>query len=481
MARIRATDQTVLRNFYINISRLKHLVMFLALLVATPSWAQDGADEAKARLDGIKILENNQLPLLDNRFRIDSEVKEITLLFFRERGTPPVILVRPDGSKMYATMAITGQADWFDEPTYDLIRIKNPMPGPWQAVGQLAEGSKVLIITDFELNVDDLPQILIQGETIKLTGYVSNNGEPIKARNFKDVINLDVDFVSTNDEAYTNFGAGVVEVTSFVDDGKGYDERPRDGVFTGEFVLSFPAGQWIPKYHVQTPLMTRELEHDPVIVHPNPVQMSIETTEDPNGFHVLTIDVVGDYIKPESVVFQGKIFYPNQEVQSFSITENIAESRKFNVINYDYGIYRIEISAFGENANGREFMLAIPDFTFAIDPPPIEETRDPRLQYDADGNPIIETPPEDLEPEPEPVDYTGLIIAAVFGNLFIILLAFLLVRKFVHGKNILPAMNFSMPSFSFLKRKRKDDDEEDEKADSGKKSSDGEFEDLTLD
>lgn len=322
-----------------------------------------------------------------------------------------------------------------------------------------------------------MPEILIQGETIKLTGYVSNNGEPITARDFKDVINLDVDFVSTNDEAYTNFGAGVVEVTSFVDDGKGYDERPRDGVFTGEFVLSFPAGKWIPKYHVQTPLMTRELEHDPVIVHPNPVQMSIETTKEPDGFHVLTIDVVGDYVKPESVVFQGKIFYPNQEVQSFSITENVVGSRKFNVINYDFGIYRIEISAFGENANGREFMLDIPDFSFTIDPPPVEETRDPRLKYDADGNPIIETPAE--EPEPEPVDYTGLIIAAVFGNLLIVLIAFLAVRKFVHGKNILPKMSFSMPNFSFLKRKSKD--EEDEKSEETKKSSDGEFEDLTLD
>lgn len=474
MARVRAVIHTVCKTFYSSHQWIIAPLVLLALFIGAPLWA---ANEAPTRLDGVRIIENNQLPLLNNRFRIDSEVKEITLLFFRERGTPPVILVRPNGSKMYATMAITGQADWFDEPTYDLIRIKQPMPGPWQAVGTLSEGSKVLIITDFELNVDDLPEILIQGETIKLTGYVSNNGEPITARDFKDVINLDVDFVSTNDEAYTNFGAGVVEVTSFVDDGKGYDERPRDGVFTGEFVLSFPAGKWIPKYHVQTPLMTRELEHDPVIVHPNPVQMSIETTKEPDGFHVLTIDVVGDYVKPESVVFQGKIFYPNQEVQSFSITENVVGSRKFNVINYDFGIYRIEISAFGENANGREFMLDIPDFSFTIDPPPVEETRDPRLKYDADGNPIIETPAE--EPEPEPVDYTGLIIAAVFGNLLIVLIAFLAVRKFVHGKNILPKMSFSMPNFSFLKRKSKD--EEDEKSEETKKSSDGEFEDLTLD
>ncbi|MCJ8270273.1 MAG: TIGR03503 family protein, partial [Psychrosphaera sp.] len=348
--------------------RFSWMTTAFLLLCAPLSWIALGAANdvvPDSRTDGINIIDNNQLPLLDNRFRIDHEVKEITLLFFRRSGSPPVILVRPDGSKMYATMAVTGEADWFDETTYDLIRIKNPMPGPWQAIGDLSEGSKVLIITDFELNVDDLPEILIQGETIKLTGYVTNNGEPIRARNFKDVITLEVDFVSTNNKQYTNFGAGVVQVTRFVDNGLGFDERPKDGIFTGEFVLKFASGEWIPKYHIHTPLMTRELEHDPILINPNPVNVSVITTDIPDEFHQLVINIEGDYVKKESMIFQGKIYYPNQEVQSFSITENIAEARIFNVINYDFGIYRVTMSAFGENTNGREFMLEIPDFSLS--------------------------------------------------------------------------------------------------------------------
>ena len=42
--------------------------------------------------------EQNEIPLLDNRFRIDSQLDEITLLFFRKPGSPAVILVRPMAS-----------------------------------------------------------------------------------------------------------------------------------------------------------------------------------------------------------------------------------------------------------------------------------------------------------------------------------------------------------------------------------------------
>ena len=42
----------------------------------------------------------NQIPYFDNRFHIDAMLEEITLLFYRKSGTPPIILVRPDGSKL---------------------------------------------------------------------------------------------------------------------------------------------------------------------------------------------------------------------------------------------------------------------------------------------------------------------------------------------------------------------------------------------
>lgn len=465
----------------------------LALLMSVimPAYAAQATQEPgvaerlqQVRQDGIAVLDNNQIPLLNNRFRVDHEVKEITLLFFRKQGTPPVILVKPDGSKMYATLAVIGEAEWFDEKTYDLIRIKNPMPGPWQAIGQLSEGSKVLIVTDFELNVDPLPEILIQGETIKLTGYFTNNDVPIRAANFRDVVTLNVDFISTNNKQYTNFGAGIQQVTRFKDDGKVFDERPGDGIFTGEFQLNFPSGEWIPKYYINTPLMTRELENDPIIIQPNPIQMSVEKTDKADEFHKLKIDIVGDYVKPETMIFQGKVHYPNQDVQSFSITDSIKEARIFNIINYDYGLYRVTMSGFGENANGREFMLDIPEYSFSIDPPPVEETGIPADGMAADGSPLDAQMDMFEELPPEPVDNTGTIIVIVVICLSMLLFGWLFIKLFIHGNgiNFKPNFNFAMPKFSF-KRKKKEESTEEE-GESGKRdkiqSEDDDILDLSL-
>ena len=45
-----------------------------------------------------EVFAPSDIPLLDNRFRIDYGVKEITFIIKRKPGTPSVILVRPDGN-----------------------------------------------------------------------------------------------------------------------------------------------------------------------------------------------------------------------------------------------------------------------------------------------------------------------------------------------------------------------------------------------
>ena len=59
--------------------------------------------EPPAKLDVINDPMANRLPIEGQRFRIDDKIKQITLLFFRERGSAPLILIKPDGSKWYET------------------------------------------------------------------------------------------------------------------------------------------------------------------------------------------------------------------------------------------------------------------------------------------------------------------------------------------------------------------------------------------
>lgn len=366
------------------------LIYLLMLCISMPVLAQQAAGTEttdQQGLDdptGLSVLPDlpakNQIPLFDNRFRIDYEVEEITMVFFRKRGSASVILVQPDGSKINVINAEDKGVQWYDDQTYDLIKIKKPTPGPWQALGQILPESKIMVLTDIELKVDPLPDHLMAGETIKVTATLTNGGKAIVAKDFRDLLRLDVLFLSTNNADYDNFGAGVVELTSLADDGRNFDERPRDGVFTGEFKLDMKPGQWQPKFVVKTPLYTREVVQDAMILHKSPISYEIAQATKAEDLHWLTFKVTDPLINPKSVALQGKVRFPNNEIQSYTLGESADIDKKLKIVNYASGTYTIESTLFAQTMAGRDVVIALPPASFVaevVEPEPVAEAVEP--------------------------------------------------------------------------------------------------------
>ncbi len=117
-------------------------------------------------------------------------------------------------------------------------------------------------------------------------------------------------FISSNNAEYENFGAGVIELTTFADDGRNFDEKPRDGIFTGEFKLDMKPGQWQPKFIVKTPLYTREVVQEPVIVHKSPISFEVAQATKAEDLHWLTFKVTDPVINPKSVALARKSSFP---------------------------------------------------------------------------------------------------------------------------------------------------------------------------
>ncbi|WP_206486352.1 TIGR03503 family protein [Thalassotalea sp. G2M2-11] len=309
----------------------------------------------------------NQIPFFDNRFHIDAQLEEVTLVFYRNRGSQPVILVRPDGSKLKINTVPKDKVKWFDDQTFDMIQIKRPMPGPWQAVGDILPNSKIMLVTDVRLEVEPLAEILLSGETLKVEAQIYNSEKVIDDPLFNDVIELDIDFYSTNNSSYDNFGAEPIDIGAFRDDGYDLDEYARDSLFTAEFTLDFAPGEWIPIYRVKMPMATRELRQKPVIVHSNPVSLVIETSKDGESEHRLLINIDDSYVDADSLIFQGKVTFPDRQSEPFAIMEGKGKQR-IKMIRYtEGGIHRIRLNAFGKTKNGREFRLVVPDFTFNVE------------------------------------------------------------------------------------------------------------------
>lgn len=427
--------------------------------------------------EALKVIQRdageNEVKLFNNRFRIDHKVDEITLLFFRKRGSSPVILIRPDGSKMYATQGVTGEIEWYDDLTYDIIKIEKPMPGPWQAVGDILPESKIFVLSEIELHVDPLPELMFKGETIKLTGKLTNGGAPITSGHFRDVVTLDVDFVSTNNSEYKNFGAKTVRVAEFKDDGKGFDEYPGDAVFTGEFKLNFASGQWRPEFYLITPLVERRLVDESVMVEEAPFTYELELAKEQKSEHVLKIKIDNTQVDPNTVLFQGKIFYPNNEEQAFSIDANDTANREIRLINYDWGNYSVELSAFGTNINGREFMTTLENYTFSIEPPIEEEEQKSEiipltqsdLKLDEINSELIE------QQQASEIETSKLISIIILGNVVILILGGVFFRLVVQKKPLFK-FNFKFKSKKSTAEEEFSFDDSNEKSKNGRKSND---------
>lgn len=357
---------------------IKALVICFCIVIAgaglsSQSFAQDAKDPVIVDTTPLEELGDryyNSIKLLQNRFRIDYKVDEITMVFFREFGSQPIVLVRPDGSKIFVKEQGDADVEWYDAPTFDMIKIFKPMPGPWQAVGQILPGSRVMVVSDIQLETKPLPDIIFSGEILKQTAYLTNGGSPINYNEFRDVVELAMEFHSTNNPNYENFGAESEMIAVFEDNGKGMDEAPLDGTFTGQFNLRIAPGEWKPIFTVKTPMFTREREAKNVILLKNPISINHELDEgNEKGYHLLMVDAERDKVDIRSLLIDGKVRFPNGDVQNFSITQVSSDARTHEIINYEYGVFRVKLTAYGNTTDGRDFILDVPEYTFVFDEP----------------------------------------------------------------------------------------------------------------
>ena len=361
---------------------IKSLVFCLFFLILIPSTFAQESENVEDIKQVEEIAKNNidfhqsdnvtnEIPYFDNRFRIDAELEEITLIFFRLRGSTPIILVQPDGKKIRVNDYDRETVKWHDDRTFDMIKITKPMPGPWQAIGDILPESKILVVSEVRIEVDPLPEIVLSGETLKVVGKLYNGNYSIDIPHFSDVVTLDVNFFSTNNSAYDNFGADALKLTSFRDDGHDLDEYAGDSLYTGEFVLDFPSGEWQPVFVIKLPMITRELRQNPILLQKSPISLSVETSEMEGKPHRLQLTIDPTNVDPSSLVFQGKITFPDKQIHPFSIMENEkSEDPQIRIEEIPYtepGIHRVHLSAFGKTTTGREFRLVVPEFSFNVE------------------------------------------------------------------------------------------------------------------
>lgn len=394
--------------------------------------------------------QESSMTLLDNRFRVDPSIQQITFVIYRAENSQPVVLVRPDGKKYYAWRS-PDNVRWYQESSMDIISIDEPMPGPWQAVGKVTPKNKIKLISHLELSTDALPNRLYQGESIKFTARLTSDSKPLVLRDFLDRVKLKVTFTKyvENEEALIKEARPLAEVIGeFADDGMGLDEVSGDGVFTVSLPISSAPGKYRVRITSGNGIFLRAQEQE-VLVYPSPIEVTFIQSRSEQEEHKVVMSGEQGMIEPGSLAAFVEHFDPDErqtDVQGAADKESnkleltIPYSDALGNYSWTGQVYATEMGS------GRGLVFPLNEHTYSlVEELDIAETRRLQEEERLKQQKIMEE--MRLLEMREEKKTNGMIMIAV-GNVVVIILA--LVAWFVIGKlrarkQAVPEMQLEMP------------------------------------
>ena len=322
-----------------------------------------------------KIVPAQQAGELKNRFRIDHLVDSITLIVRRQFGSGGVIIVLPDGSKLFSKRH-PENVIWIDGLSGDIVTIKNPLPGPWQLIGHVVEGSSIKKVSELGIWVEEFPQPLYQGERLKVRAHLLADKQRLRMPGLDYLFNWTAKFTSGHkigDEiGDENFAAGTRVVGTYKDNGEGLDERPDDGVFTSTMTLNHPWGQYNLSVKADNDVFEREVTY-PFVLSPMPIDIAVIEPEDPlNEPWTLLIQAKSDQVLLNETYLDLELTGPTGlqlplVIRGLSGAETELTLPKVT----DFGSYRIKGTAVSTLVSGREVVLTLPERYFNLIEPPV--------------------------------------------------------------------------------------------------------------
>ena len=118
------------------------------------------------------------LPLKDNRFNVDANINDMTLLVFNKDSSHPTKIVTP-GKRTWSQKTHADQVKWFNDDGFDLITIKKPQQGQWKIMAPVDENNRVVVATNLKLRLDKLPGYLMLGDILKINAHLEEDGKSL--------------------------------------------------------------------------------------------------------------------------------------------------------------------------------------------------------------------------------------------------------------------------------------------------------------
>ena len=368
---------------------------------------------------GHTIYAPNDIPLLDNRFRIDPKTEQITFIFNHSKGYQRVVLVQPDGSKLYQQRHPENVA-WLNGETTDIVTVQNPMPGPWQAIAELDGDNRIKLISDVQLKTNRLPLKLYAKEYISTEASLYDDGKLMKNPAYIVDTKLTVSLV----------GEANKKLALYLDDGKNYDQVAFDGSLTAQLFVDLKPGRYLMSIRTKNDVFIRNVNKD-AVVFPSPISYSIDPVESGSDEAIITFTVDPAEIDPNSVSIDGVIKDIEHKLISQVMvhnTDNEPGTKSFtSQYKLAHEMYTFSGKAYATTQEGREIELQLPERFFELVAPYVAPVINESAALSTDIN--QETAIEEAAPSSIFSNLWVIVAISVTVLLIIVAIVFLIIRR----------------------------------------------------
>lgn len=351
---------------------------------ATDGWYQavDSADELQKVF--LKIFEQSaardNLPLTDNKFKVDASIEEMTLLIFKKDVQNKTVLVAADGSNIESASS-DGKVRWFSTDSYDLITVKTPLPGDWRVVADVDPDNRVMVVSKLGLNIAPVPNNLLAGEAINYQVSLLEDGKLISKADFLKLI--EARLIQKKDGKENR-------LAMFFDSG--------ESTFKQNFFTDTSEGLLELTLAIKSPTFERTRNHA-VNIYGSPLMHEVRLSETLEQKHQLLLTVREDIVKANSVTASAEIVNPAGEKQ-YQTMDSFPHTIELDVIQQG-GTYSVRLEIKGESVLAREFSVS-PEPIAIQTPSMIATPQAEKLPEEPVEKQAEPAPPEETKPEPEP-------------------------------------------------------------------------------
>ncbi|MCU7869140.1 MAG: VWA domain-containing protein [Candidatus Thiodiazotropha sp. (ex Lucinoma borealis)] len=277
----------------IALSKKADHVLMRELATSTGGWYEQVENADQLQKVFLRIFEKvgkpDAVPLKDNKFSVDESITETTLLVFHKPGAQETEVVPPNGKEFNANNA-PSSVSWHRDEGYDMLTISNPQAGEWTIRAEVDPDNRVMVVTDLKMQTTDLPNRLIQGQSLPMIVNFTDHGKLIQKQEFLKVVNI-----SATQEDST----GPSEARPLMDDGREPDKKAGDGLFSISFggeSLGSGLGELV--LNASGPTFVRERRMTFEVVPP--VNLEVSPRSDGRSLEV-KISADPDLIEPSSL------------------------------------------------------------------------------------------------------------------------------------------------------------------------------------